>query len=88
MVMHYLVIETFKAGRKADVYSRYRLKGRMLPEGLEYVSSWLEVDGNRCFQIMKTANFALFDVWMSNWNDLLDFEVVAVMASPTAHSAG
>ena len=85
--MHYLVIETFKAGRKADVYRRYREKGRMLPEGLEYVSSWLEVDGDRCFQIMKTANIALFDTWMSNWNDLVDFEVVAVMASPPAHTA-
>lgn len=82
--MLYMVIESFKPGRKARVYSRYEEKGRMLPEGLHYESSWIEVGGDRCFQIMKTEDKKLFDLWIREWDDLVDFEVVAITASPMA----
>ena len=82
--MLYMVIETFRPGRKAEVYSRYEKRGRMLPGGLEYVSSWVEVDGDKCFQLMQADDAALFDVWFDQWSDLVDFEVVEVVASPTA----
>ena len=81
--MLFMVIERFKAGKKEDVYLRYETKGRMLPEGLEYVSSWVEIGGNRCFQIMKAEHPELFDDWVRQWDDLVDFEIVAVTDSPT-----
>ena len=79
-----MVIETFLPGRKNDVYERFHKKGRMLPDGLIYVDSWLEKDGNRCFQLMETNNPALFSVWFEHWKDLGAFEVVEIGEKPGA----
>ena len=81
--MLYMVIEHFKAGKKDEVYLRYEIKGRLLPRGLEYVTSWVEIDGDRCFQIMKAEHPGLLDDWVRQWDDLIDFEIVAVTDSPT-----
>lgn len=82
--MLFMVIETFKTGCKEAVYQRFERSGRMLPEGLEYVGSWLEVDGDRCFQIMRTHDRDKIDVWTQAWDDLTDFEVVPIIRSPTS----
>jgi hypothetical protein len=74
--MKYMVLETFRPGCKARVYERFREKGRLLPDGLHYVDSWLEKDGNRCFQLMETDSLALFDEWTAAWSDLVSFEIV------------
>ena len=71
-----MVIEHFRPGCKDAVYERFAQKGRLLPAGLIYVDSWLEKDGNRCFQLMETHDRSLFDRWIQNWNDLVDFEIV------------
>ena len=81
--MKYMVIENFKPDRSDVVYARYRLKGRMLPEGLHYLESWLSEDGARCFQLMETEQQVLFESWMALWDDLVDFEVIPVRDSPT-----
>ena len=78
----YMVIETFVPGKKAEVYQRFREKGRLLPEGLFYLNSWVEQDGDRCFQLMETANSALFERWISNWQDVTKFEVVEIGEKP------
>jgi hypothetical protein len=80
----YMVVETFKPGARDLVYERYNKQGRMMPAGLTYVNSWLEVDGERCFQIMTGESRALFDEWIRNWQDLVDFEIVEIEQSPTA----
>ncbi len=80
----FMVIETFKSGKKNAVYERYHQFGRMMPDGLQYINSWLEVDGERCFQIMQGENAELFDVWIKEWKDLVEFEVVEITESPTA----
>ena len=80
----YMVIETFWPGRKNAVYERFHQKGRMLPDGLIYVDSWLEKDGNRCFQLMETNNLALFNVWFEHWKDLGAIEVVEIGEKPGA----
>ena len=85
--MLYLVIERFKNGDAAPVYQRFRDRGRMTPEGLEYVSSWVDTSLERCFQIMETADPGLLDQWMANWSDLVDFELVPVMSSDDAARA-
>jgi Protein of unknown function (DUF3303) len=82
----YMVIETFFPGRKNDIYERFHSKGRMLPDGLIYVDSWLERDGDRCFQLMETDNPALFDTWLENWKDLASIEVVEIGEKPGAQA--
>ena len=52
-----------------------------MPEGLEYISSWIDLDFTICWQLMQTEEFALFDQWVANWNDLMEFEIVAVRTS-------
>ena len=74
--MKYMVIETFKPGGKELVYERFRQKGRMLPDGLRYIDSWLEKDGDHCFQLMETDSPELFEQWTSAWSDLVSFEIV------------
>jgi len=79
----YMVIEHFLPGCKERVYQRFEQKGRMLPEGLTYIDSWLEKDGDRCFQLMETDDPSLFDIWIENWNDLTEFEIVELDTKPT-----
>jgi hypothetical protein len=74
--MKYMVVESFRPGAKALVYERFKEKGRMLPDGLRYIESWLEKDGDRCFQLMETEFPQLFDVWIRAWSDLVSFEVI------------
>ena len=77
--MLYMVVEHFKDA--PAVYWRLREKGRMMPEGLEYVSSWIDADLKVCWQLMRTEDESLFRRWTDNWKDLMDFEVVAVRTS-------
>jgi hypothetical protein len=79
-----MVIETYKQG-PTPVYARAAERGRMLPAGLDYVDSW--IDGrslDRCFQLMETETPGLFDEWMAEWSDLVEFEVVPVVSSDEA----
>jgi Protein of unknown function (DUF3303) len=82
--MLFMVIEKFRDHDGAAVYRRFREKGRMLPEGLKYVDSWVEVNGNRCFQLMKCDDVQLFQQWVVRWNDLVDFEIIPVRTSNEA----
>ena len=79
--MLYMVIERYKNGDAAAVYKRFDEQGRMMPDGLRYVSSWVETGFGRCFQLMETDDPALFDQWTVHWNDLVDFEILPVMTS-------
>ena len=83
--MRYIVVERYTAGPEA-VYARAAENGRMLPDGLRYLDSWVVADGalDRCFQLMETDDPALFDVWLDNWRDLGEFEVYPVIASAEA----
>jgi Domain of unknown function (DUF3303) len=80
--MLYMVIERFKDA--PAIYARLREKGRMMPEGLSYVSSWIDSDFKTCWQLMQTDDFALFQQWIDNWRDLMDFEIVPVRTSAEA----
>jgi hypothetical protein len=82
--MLFMVIERFRDHDGAAVYRRFREKGRMLPEGLKYIDSWVEVSGNRCFQLMECDHEQLFQQWVARWSDLVDFEIVAVRTSKVA----
>ena len=81
-MQRYMVIEHFLPDAKDRVYKRFREKGRMLPEGLIYIDSWLEKDGDRCFQLMETNDKSTFDEWMDCWKDLVSFEIVQLGEKP------
>jgi hypothetical protein len=82
--MLYMVIETYNAGAAADIYRRARERGRQLPPGLEYVDSWVDLDYHRCFQLMRTDDRSLFEVWAKAWSDLAHFEIISVRTSAEA----
>jgi hypothetical protein len=85
LAMLYFVIERFKSREAAaEVYERFAKRGRMLPEGLHYIDSWVEENLDRCFQLMETDDASLFDKWIACWNDLVEFEVVSVTKSSSA----
>ena len=82
--MLYMVIEHFKNQDPVPVYRRFRDRGRMVPEGLVYLSSWVDQKLERCYQLMETHDRALLDEWMASWSDLVDFEVHPVVTSKEA----
>jgi hypothetical protein len=85
--MLYMVVEKFKEGAAAQVYRRARANGRLLPEGLNYVSSWVDLDFKRCFQLMQTDDASLFAEWIREWSDLVEFEIIPVRTSAEAAAA-
>jgi hypothetical protein len=80
----YMVIEHFAPGAKEKVYERFQKKGRILPLGLIYIDSWLEKEGERCFQLMETTDPSLFDPWIDAWKDLVRFEIIELGEKPEA----
>jgi len=82
--MLYMVVEHFKDGDALPVYRRFREHGRLAPEGLIYLSSWVDESLHRCFQIMETDDRNLLDQWLAHWSDIIDFEVFPVMTSQEA----
>ena len=82
--MLYMIIEHFREGDPQPVYRRFRDRGRMAPEGLRYVTSWVTDDLRRCFHVMECNDRQLLDEWMANWEDLVEFEVIPVITSAEA----
>ena len=82
--MLYMVVEHFKNRDALPVYRRFRQRGRLAPEGLTYVASWVDENFHRCFQLMETDDRDLLDQWVAKWNDIVDFEVFPVMTSREA----
>ena len=80
----YMVIENFRQGDAIAVYQRFRDRGRLAPDGLHYVSSWVTDDCCRCYQLMETEDPELLKQWMANWSDIVDFEVFPVITSEQA----
>ena len=80
--MLYMIVETFRDS--AAVYRRFRERGRLAPDGLKYVSSWITADVTKCYQVMECDDRRLLDEWMAAWRDLIDFEVVSVITSAEA----
>lgn len=81
--MLYMIIERFK-GDPVPVYRRFRDQGRLAPAELRYVSSWVTIDLQTCYQIMECDDRRQLDAWMDQWKDLVDFYVVPVMTSAEA----
>ena len=80
----YMIVEHFKNKDAVPVYRRFRDSGRMQPEGLLYVASWVDDKFERCYQLMETHDRSLLDEWMAKWSDLMEFEVYPVVTSKQA----
>lgn len=82
--MLYMIVEHFKNRDALPVYRRFRQQGRLAPEGLIYISSWVDESFQRCFQIMEARDRNFLDQWIANWSDIVDFEVFPIMTSQEA----
>ena len=79
--MLYMIIESFKNRDPVPVYRRFRDQGRLAPAGVTYVSSWVTLDMDRCYQVMECEDRQILDQWMARWSDLVEFEVIPVATS-------
>jgi hypothetical protein len=79
--MLYMVIERFRNPDLKAVGERFTTQGRMLPPGVNYITSWMECTGERCFQIMESPTREALNLWIKRWDDLVDFEVTAIQTS-------
>ncbi len=85
--MLYMIIEKFRGGDPLPVYRRFRDQGRLAPDGLRYVASWVTQDLRRCFQIMECDEPSLIDRSAARWADIAEFEVTAIVTSAQAQAA-
>lgn len=84
--MQFMIIEKFREGKVKAIYERVNEKGRMLPTGVNYVSSWINETVTVCYQVMESDSADKIYEWIQNWNDLVDFEVIPVISSAEARS--
>ena len=79
--MLYMIIEKFYPGKIRMIYERFDEKGRLLPDGVSYINSWIKEDLSVCYQVMRSDSVEKIHEWISHWNDLADFEVIPVINS-------
>ena len=85
--MTYMIVERFRGGDPVPVYRRFRERGRLAPDGLRYVTSWVTADLRQCFQVMECEDPRLLEEWTSRWSDLVEFEILPVVTSTEAADA-
>jgi hypothetical protein len=77
--MLFMVIENFRDQNAKAVYRRFRDKGRLMPDGIGFVGSWVTADLSRCFQVMECDDITLLQQWAAEWSDLVHFEIYPVV---------
>lgn len=82
-----MIIEHYRDGDPKPVYARFKEKGRLAPEGLRYINSWVTSDLAHCYQVMECDDRRLLDEWIAAWSDIVDFEVHPVITSAQAAAA-
>ena len=85
--MLFMVVEKFRNQNAKAVYRRFRDQGRQMPDGLKFVSSYVSADLGRCFQLMEADDVALLQRWVAAWSDLVEFEIVPVVAGKDTAAA-
>jgi len=51
------------------------------------VASYVSADLSRCFQLMEADDVTLFQRWIADWQELVEFEVVPVVEGKTTREA-
>ena len=82
--MTYMIIERFRHGKVQTLYMRFAEKGRMMPDGVNYVNSWINEGVTVCYQVMESDSIEKLNEWIGHWNDLADFEIIPVISSAQA----
>lgn len=82
--MLFMIVEHYRNNDPRPVYKRFREQGRLAPDGVEYISSWVDTELARCFQLMQSPDAELLKEWMSRWEDLVAFEFWPVVTSAEA----
>ncbi len=82
-----MIIERFRNGDAVPVYRRFRDEGRLAPDGLRYIASWVTLDMTRCYQVMECDDASLIARWIERWSDLGEFEVIPVLTSAETSAA-
>jgi mannose-1-phosphate guanylyltransferase len=82
--MLFMIIEKFHPGKVKNLYQRFEEKGRLMPDGVNYINSWIDPEISICYQVMESDSEVKIHEWISNWNDLADFEVIPVITSAQA----
>jgi hypothetical protein len=77
--MLFMVIEEFRNQDAKSVYRRLRNEGRLTPDGVTFVNSWVAADLGRCFQLMECDDITLLQKWVTAWSDLVAFEIIPVV---------
>lgn len=81
-IMLFMIIERFRDNDMLPIYKRIRDEGRMFPEGLTYINSWVEPNFSRCFQLMECEDLRLLQEWILGWRGSgTTFEIVPVLSS-------
>ena len=82
--MLYMIIEKFHQGKIKQLYERFDERGRLMPDGVNYINSWIDINVETCYQIMESKSEEKLLEWVNNWNDLADFEIIPVLTSAQA----
>ena len=82
--MLFMIVERFRNGDPVPVYRRFRDRGRMTPDGVEYVASWVDLEFATCYQVMRAESSEALEPWLAQWRDLVDFDVIPVRESREA----
>jgi len=82
--MQYMIIEKFHPGKVHEIYERFNQKGRMMPEGVTYINSWIDEEVTTCYQVVEAESMQKLKEWIFNWRDLADFEIIPVITSAEA----
>jgi len=82
--MLFMVVERFRPGMAPEIYRRFRERGRMAPDDVKYVVSWVDLGFECCFQVMEAESEARLREWTQHWDDLTDFEIIPVRTSAEA----
>jgi Protein of unknown function (DUF3303) len=85
--MQFVIVERFRGGDPVPVYRRFRDRGRLAPDGLRYINSWVSSDLTTCYQVMECDDRRLLDQWIANWSDIVEFEVIPALTSAEAAAA-
>ena len=85
--MYFVIVERFRGGDPVPVYRRFRDRGRLAPEGVRYVNSWVSTDLTTCYQVMECEDRGLLDEWLAHWSDIVEFEVIPAITSAEAVAA-
>lgn len=82
--MVYMIIENFHPDKVKELYKRVEEKGRMMPEGVRYINSWIDENVKTCYQVMESDSEEKIKEWVNNWKDLADFQIIPVITSAQA----